>query len=370
MKTFVVGDNESTMSRVRQELLRQGYECPISNALSFDIATRQLSEFNPDLTVLVISNDPRVAMELMSHVRPGEWGRVIAVGPASDAKLILEAIRKGVDDYVDETDVEAELESTLIRFRENIAASHQQGKIIGCVPSCGGCGSSTLAVNLATALAKKHDRAALVDYRLDSGDLAALMDLKPEYSVADLCDNLPRIDHNMFERMLVKHDCGVHLLASPGSFSEIASVTAQGLREALVMARATFPYVVADFDHPADARLADALCLADILLLIIRLDFASLRNSLRIMQYLKELGIEHDRVRFVANRYGQPREVPSSKAAEALGVRDLFCIPNDPKMVNLANNSGVPVILERPSSRASRSMASLAMSVNGCERMN
>jgi pilus assembly protein CpaE len=40
-------------------------------------------------------------------------------------------------------------------------------------------------------------------------------------------------------------------------------------------------------------------------------------------------------------------------------------IPDEPKTVNRANNNGVPVVLEAPSAKVSRSLAQLAISVNG-----
>ena len=43
----------------------------------------------------------------------------------------------------------------------------------------------------------------------------------------------------------------------------------------------------------------------------------------------------------------------------------LFYIPEDLKTVNIANNNGTPVLLDAPTSRISKSLFSLAMSVNG-----
>jgi len=366
MSSFVVGAHESMMARVREVLSQQGYECPISNVLSLHLATEQLSEFNPELTLLVLSPDPESAMGVLDPIRPGDWGHVVAVGPADNGRLILHAIRRGVFDYVDETDIETELEDTLIKLKERQEGSQPKGRIIACVGTCGGCGSSTLAVNLATALAKEDERGAvLIDLRLETGDLAALLDLEPVYTLDELCDNIPRIDRSMFEGLLVKHDCGVHLLAPPKNYGAIASVSPEGVREALTIAASLFPFVVADLNHPAHSEQAEALCRADEIVLVLRLDFVALRNAHRILEHLRDLGIERDSVHLVANRCGQPKEVPPAKAAEALNVKELFCIPNEPKHVNLAYNSGVPVLLERPSAKVSKAILSLAMSLSG-----
>jgi MinD-like ATPase involved in chromosome partitioning or flagellar assembly len=44
-------------------------------------------------------------------------------------------------------------------------------------------------------------------------------------------------------------------------------------------------------------------------------------------------------------------------------------VPNDPRSVNRANNSGVLVVLEKPRAAVSRSIVELAVSVNGRYKM-
>src|SRR5262249_58186499 len=103
---------------------------------------------------------------------------------------------------------------------------------------------------------------------------------------------------------------------------------------------------------------------ADIILIVFRLDFSSLRNTQRALDYLGQLGFPNDRVRLVVNRYGQPGEVPAAKAEEALNQRIFHYIPEDAKAVNRANNNGVAVVLESPSAKAAKSVANLAAHVN------
>src|SRR5439155_66987 len=84
------------------------------------------------------------------------------------------------------------------------------GRAIALLAPSGGSGSSTLAVNVAVSLAREHKSAALFDLKLQAGDLAALLDLKPNHTLADLCQNSARMDRAMFERSLVRHSSGVH----------------------------------------------------------------------------------------------------------------------------------------------------------------
>ena len=364
MEVFITGDNESMMGRVRDVATREGYRCPVSNAFSLNCAPMRFAESQPELTIVVLSPDPELAWQCLELAHPKDWGRILVVGPVSDGRLVVQALRTGIQDYVDDANLEADLRTALGRLKQCSPAPTTQGKIIACVPASGGCGASTIAVNVATALARENKRAALVDLRLEAGDLAPLLDLKPVHTLADLCENPSQVDRNLLEQTLVKHSSGIHLLAAPRHFREIACVTPAGVHQALLAARSMFDNVVADLGHPADEVQAEAVRLADIVLLVFRPDFTSLRNARRILEHLDGLGVERDCIRMIANRCGQPREISSDKAAQVLGVETLFFIPEDLKAVNLANNSGVPVLLDSPTARVSKSLLSLAMSVN------
>jgi pilus assembly protein CpaE len=270
-----------------------------------------------------------------------------------------------VDDYLDESDLDAELTAAIGRWRASKAHQEEAGRVIALLAPSGGCGSSTLAANIATVLAGQHRSAALIDLKLHTGDLAALLDLKPTYTLADLCMNVARMDRALFERSLVRHSSGVSLLAPPRHFDDIARITPNGVHQALVLAKALFPYVLVDLDNSFRPEQVETLRQADLILVVIRLDFVSLRNTRRALEHLERLGISRERVRVVVNRYGQPKEVPPAKAEEALGMKVFHYVPDDPKAVNRANNNGVPVVLEAPRAAVSRSVMKLAHGVNG-----
>jgi pilus assembly protein CpaE len=252
-----------------------------------------------------------------------------------------------------------------VRCRASLFKQEELGRVIAVVAPSGGSGSSTLAANLATVLAKEHKAAALLDLNLANGDLAALLDLKPTHSLADLCVNVNRMDRVLFERSLVHHKSGVHLLASPLQISDIDHVSTAGVRKVIQMARALFPYVVMDLEHSFRPDELEVLQQSDMILLVLRLDFACLRNAKRTLDYLERCGIDRDKMRIVVNRYGQPKEVPYLKAEEALGLKIFHFVPEDAKTVNRANNNGVPVVIESPSARVAKSVVKLAASVNG-----
>jgi pilus assembly protein CpaE len=366
MQVLLAGDHETIVAEVRRVVLREGLECPAGHVLPLAGMLDGLNKLHPDLLLLVLSPDPDRALSVVAEAKDATRGRVVVVGPSIDPKLVVQALRGGADDYVDEEDIEADLVVALGRLKREMAVkSGEEGRVIAVLAPSGGSGSSTLAANIATALAREHKSTVLMDLKLESGDLSALLDLKPTHTIADLCQNVARLDRVMFERSLTRHSSGVHLLASPLQFNDVQFVSAEGVRKALGMAKLMFPYIVVDLDHSYHAEQVEALRQAHQILIVLRLDFAALRNARRTLDYLEKLNISRDRIQVVINRYGQPKEVPFAKAEEALGLKISHYIPDDPRTVNRANNDGVPIVIESPSSKISKSLIKLASSVNG-----
>ena len=103
---------------------------------------------------------------------------------------------------------------------------------------------------------------------------------------------------------------------------------------------------------------------ADVILLVLRLDFLSLRNVRRTLEYLEKREIASEKIRLVVNRHGQPHEVTSAKAEEALGRKISYFLPEDAKAINRANNHGIPVVIDMPKAKVARSLAQMAASVD------
>lgn len=367
MPAFIVADQGSTATRIRDVLNFGGLDCPSSHVLAVDDAAGRLErEPTVDLVVLALSADPDRGLSLLPTLRRYAGRKILAVGPASDSKLVLRALRGGAEDYIDTIDLEAELEGAIHRMVEAARVPVVAGRLIAVLGPNGGSGSSTVAVNVAAALGsvKGAKPVGLIDLKLESGDLASLLDLKPTHTLADLCHNAARLDRVMFERSLGQHSSGVRLLAAPLHLSDVARVKPEGIAQALTIARNEFPYVIADVPSTFREEPKVILHQADVVAIVFRLEFSSLRNVRKTLEAMEALEIPADKIRLVVNRYGQPQEVPFGKAEEALGQKIHHYIPEDAKAINRANNHGVPVVIEAASAKVSRSLSQLAISLS------
>jgi MinD-like ATPase involved in chromosome partitioning or flagellar assembly len=73
-------------------------------------------------------------------------------------------------------------------------------------------------------------------------------------------------------------------------------------------------------------------------------------------------------VRIVANRYGQPGELPLCKVEACLGRKVDAFIPDDPKTVNASINVGAPAVTEAPKSKFTKSLWQLAEALSPDDR--
>lgn len=364
MRATIVSNHEALSGTIREVLGRDGHECQLVRGTTLEGVMHSLEESHPELLIVVLSPDAAIGFDVMREARRLMVGPILAVGPVSDPKLHLRAIREGAEHYLVEEELEAELEMVLKRLPKS-AALQPRGKLIAVLASSGGSGGSTLAVNVASALARKNKNCVLVDLNLRGGDLASLLNLRPSHTLAELCVHAARVDPVMFERSLAVHESGVRLLAPIQSLDEIKQVTPEGVVQALTLARALYSHVIVDLDDFFHPEQMQVLRQAELILLVLRLDFTSLRNARRALDQLEHLGVARDKVQLVVNRYGQSYELPIAKVEEALGGKIVHYVPDDIKTVNHANNHGVPAVLESPSSKFSKSVTQLVASLNG-----
>jgi pilus assembly protein CpaE len=364
VQALVFSDSEQIRNVVRGVLVEQSYVCEAQHLIDLSVAASAIPR-DTDLVVVHLSSDPDRALAFLSELRQVTTGRIIAVGPNGDAKLILRALRDGAENYLDEAEVEQELRDTLAKVQALRALElHEPGRLVCVIKASGGSGASTLAANLAVLMAQEHKSCALLDFDLVTDDLTALMNLKPTATLGELGRYSTKMDRSVFDRSLTRHATGVSLLASSRFHEDLSQITPGCIREVLGWATSLFQHVVVDVGQPLQETKLEALRTADVVLLVFRLDFTSLRNVKRDVEHLEKNGISRERIALVVNRYGQPKELSATEAEGSLAMKISYYIADDPRAVNEANNKGIPMVLDAPRSNVSKSIVRLAKSLD------
>jgi len=372
MRILIASDEQPLAQRLQTVLADQGLDCPIGHVVTLDVIADRSGLARPDLIVFMLPGDPRAGLPALRETRNTlPHVRMLAIGPATDPKLILETLKQGADEFLDRENAEAELAGAVDRYRSlhiQREEGPKAGRVVALLSPSGGSGASTLAASIATTLAQEYGDCGLIDLRMGVGDQAAMFDLRPARTLADLCDHVTRLDQSLFDQFLVRHASGVWLLAAPTQTADLVRVTCKGVRRALALARVRFSHVVIDMGNPLTPEQIEALWQADWILLVLRLDYTSVRNTRRIIDAMAELGIGRDRMRLVVNGLGQRRQLEVPQAEAAVGMKVYHQVPWDDAAVHAAVNRGVPLVLHRRFRKISRSIRALAHSVNGVGR--
>jgi pilus assembly protein CpaE len=122
----------------------------------------------------------------------------------------------------------------------------------------GGVGTTTLAVNVATALAQSRvGRVLFADLHPAYGDAALFFGAEPKFSVLDALENTHRLDEAFLKGLVVRTKTGLDLLASSDR-STVGSPDAQRVRALIEFVSRHYAHVVLDVPR-SDSSALDAL---------------------------------------------------------------------------------------------------------------
>jgi pilus assembly protein CpaE len=348
---LVIAADEREAARLRSRLEQAGIDCPARCAVGEAAAAGAIERSGAALEMVFVGcpqGDAR-DLELVSLVRARTRAQIVAVGGAAESRRVLQLIRAGANDYWHDADsLDGELDQIIARLRADRPLG--EATMMAVVSASGGCGGSTVAVNLAAAVAARGARCCLVDLNMRGGDLAAMLDLKPAHTLVDLCEQQTQVDAEMLQQSLVQHSSGLRLLASAPPLEDRGPIRHEIIERALQLTRTAHAHVVVDLEDVFHREQLAAIRMSHRLLIVLRMEFPCLLRTRKIIEYLKAEDLPDDRLVLVANRVGRHRELPREQVVQALGKPIAHFLPEDYATVAVAGNVGNPVLLEAPSS--------------------
>lgn len=292
--------------------------------------------------------------------------RIVVLGNASSARQVIDIIRAGADDFIDEKDdVHRELILLFQRTAPNATQARRKSKLLAITSSSGGCGASSLAVNLAAQFAQQYGSCGLVDLQMQGGDLATLLRLTPRHTISKMLANNHPLEPEMVQQALTKHESGIRLLTGADPLSHVATTSPELIRHIVRSMTANFERVVVELEDISHREQVAALSDSDQVILTFRLDFPALARAHRFFETIERYGVDPGKVRIVASQVGRPGEVPLPQAEKIFGRTIDACISNDERWMNRAINLGVPVVLESPQAQSSRDFITLMQLLEG-----
>jgi len=366
MFVLIASESPSVATRIRKALSLHGHECPITHLVGLEQipSLLQTSATAVDVLFLLLPADETRSLGIIRRVRSLTAAQLVAVGSTGSSKHILESLHAGADDYLDEDAEVGEQVRVALERMELRSDAAPTGRLVAVTSASGGCGTSMVAANLAVKLAQRASKCGVVELSAGFGDLGALFNVAPRYTIADLLRNHESIDRTMLEQSVAGHPSGVSLLAAANPFDDVEMSDGPAIGRIISLSRNAYPWTVLDIDSRSRQNV-DVLKSSNTIVLTVRLDFTALCNARRLLDAWKQLQINTDRIVLIGNRYGQSGDVPLDQAQSLLGREIAVRIPDDVLHVNVAANCGNPIVLESPKSLVSRALVQLADCIVG-----
>lgn len=225
----------------------------------------------------------------------------------------------------------------------------------------GGTGASTLAVNLAVALAEEtKQKVALVDGNLQFGDLGVLLNLRPDRTIADLAPQMEGLDIETVETVLQPHPSGIRVLLAPPRPEMADLVAPEQVRRILTLLQREYSFVVVDTWSLLHDLTLSIMDLAQKIILVITPDIPAIKNAKLFFDVIEALGYGPEKVMLVLNRSNLRSAIPEQDIAASIKHSIAARIPNDEVAVLTAANQGVPLLTSQRGNPVSRSIQALA----------
>jgi pilus assembly protein CpaE len=293
--------------------------------------------------------------------------RVIVVGRTNEVNFYRELVRRGVSDYLMSPLGTIDVVRSICGLFSAPDAK-PVGRVVAVVGAKGGVGASTVAHNVAWAMARDLSLDSVVtDLDLAFGTAGLDYNQDPPQGIADAVFSPDRIDTAFVDRLLSKCNEHLSLLAAPATLDRAYDFNAEAFDGIFDALRATMPCIVLDVPHQWNGWTQRTLVNADEILIVATPDLANLRNAKNLFDYLRAARVNDRRPYYCLNQVGVPKrpEIKPADFAKALEDQPVAIIPFEPQAFGTAANNGQMIAEMSATHRTAETFRGLAQLLTG-----
>lgn len=238
------------------------------------------------------------------------------------------------------------------RFDANRAPTSIQGEsfVISVIGARGGVGKSVIAINLAASLAKLSESVTLLDFSLNPGDFAVMLDDVPRNNIMDAVQQGGSLDAEYLNNTLAPHPrLRFRYLASPNQEFDPSGFD-YNVGTALMQATRTLSqYIVVDTGLAMSGSTIAAVDASDIIFLVTSRDVARLLSAKNLIKYLKnDRQITNQKLKVLVNEAEIGAEISESEIESLLEHPVAAYLPCNAGPITFSINSGAPIVVAEP----------------------
>jgi len=372
LRIALVDPNDATRESLKAMLLGLDTVWLEADCSRYEFFPDVVEQTNPDVGVVALDSNPDQAIELIERLTNEiPETAILAASRDTDGQLILKTIRAGAREFLTLPVADEDLSEALQRVSHQKFGAMEGGarssEVIAIAGATGGVGTTSTAVNLGCVLAENTlNSVALLDLDLALGDADVFLDSIPDYTLADVVQNVSRLDIQLLKRSLTKHSSGLYLLPRPVELHDTNAITPDNIRKVIGLLKASFTHLIIDLSKTYSLIDMAAIESASKVVLVTQLDLPCLRNVVRLMMSFEEMDDLKDKVEIVVNRAGlDSGQISLKKAKETLGREVFALLPNDYRTMVEVRNNGVPLIVQAPRAGITHAIRELASKLEG-----
>jgi pilus assembly protein CpaE len=290
-------------------------------------------------------SDPLAELEALSSICPPDV-LVTVIGDSDSASTYRTIVNDmGAREYlpkpITRDVVHRALRSTFVGEAEPV---DRGGHVISLCGAQGGAGTTSIAVNLALALAETTKaKVALLDLHLQGGEMAVMLGVQPGPGLRIALEDPMRADTLFIERAAIDINDRVKLIAADEDLDTALQITDAGVRHVLGLLRQRFNYIVVDVPVPLVPAIHAVITLSRQVLVTLEAEVTGLRNANILRKVVAGIAGKN-KVFTVLNRANRPGGLPTGSVVKGLGAEPDMVIPDLGKGMTQAVNLGIPAL--------------------------
>lgn len=358
LRKILVVDDDPAIGKLLSLVLRQaGYE--VTTVASGEEGLAHATSHLPDLAILDVMlpgmDGYMLCRALRQNLTTGLLP-ILMLTAQGDTRDKLMGFNAGADDYLTKPFEPQEL---AYRVKALLARSHapgtafvrpaQRGEVWAVFGAKGGVGKTTLAVNLAVALARNiNTRVALLDTDFSFGDVSTHLNLSPSRTILDLIPRVDELDEELLAKVLIRHESNVRVLLGPYRPEEAERIPAESLRKILTVLPTLFDVVIADCAANYDERTLTLLENADQILMVLTPEMGPVKNTSTFLELAEQLEIPAHKIQVVLNRANSEVGIAAPEIEHALQKPIPLRLMSGGRPLVMSVNRGIPIVMEQP----------------------
>jgi pilus assembly protein CpaE len=293
--------------------------------------------------------------------------RLIVLGHVNDVVLYRELIRSGVSEYIVlPTNAQMIVNAITELFAAEGAAPI--GRTVGFISAKGGAGASTIAHNVAWAVAQHLRQDCLIlDMDFAFGTAGLNFNQDPPHGIADAISANQKIDNVLLDRLMSKAANHINLLTAPVILDRTFDFAERDFEQVVELSQKTMPVVILDIPHEWTSWVRHTLATIDEIIIVAEPDLANLRNAKNLSDTIKALRPTESEPLLVINKLGVPRrpEIAPVEFAQSVECRLLGQVGFDAATYGTAANNGQMIAEVSVNHRSNEIYRTIAMHVTG-----